>query len=97
MTHDPMPDPKTLNDEASFVAFVRDLEADRRLAARGEVDDLHGCDAARGWQSSTIEQFLESALGWAEASRFGRSQWLAGDSSAWRRLAVFLHAGKGYE
>ena len=97
MAANPTPDPKTVNDEESFLAFVRALEADRRLAAKGEPDDLHGYGAARGWQNSTIEQFLESALAWAEDSRFGRSQGLADDASTWQRLAVFLYAGKIYE
>jgi hypothetical protein len=97
MVGDPVPDPKTVNDEESFLAFVRALEADRRLAEEGEVDDPHGFGAARGWQNSTIEQFLESALAWAEDSRFGRNQGLGDDASAWRRLAMFLYAGKIYE
>lgn len=66
MAGDPTPDPKTVNDEESFLAFVCALEADGRLAAKGEMDDLYGYGAARGWQNSTIKQFLESALAWAE-------------------------------
>jgi hypothetical protein len=94
---DPSPDPNTVTDEESFLTFVRALEADRRLAASLEKQDLHGCGAPRGWQNSTIEQFLESALAWAEDSHFGRRQDLGEGASPWLRLAVFLYCGKIYE
>ena len=94
---DPRPDPDTVTDEASFLEVVRALEADRRLAAALEEQDPHGCGAPRGWQNSTIEQFLESALAWAEDSHFGRRQHLGDVVSPWRRLAVFLYCGKIYE
>jgi hypothetical protein len=94
---DPNPDPDSVNDEESFLVFVRALEADRRLAAALEEEDSHGHGSHRGWQSSTIEQFLESALAWAETSQFGRSQDLSAAVSPWRRLAVFLYCGKIYE
>ena len=97
MTENATPNPETVTDEASFLAFVRALEADRRLAAQDEEAEPHGRGAARGWQNSTIEGFLESAVAWVEDSRFGRSQGLADDASPWRRLAGFLYAGKIYE
>jgi hypothetical protein len=97
MAADPTPTPDSVDDEASFLVFVRALEADRRLAAREEEQDLHGYGAPRGWQNSTIEQFFASALAWADDSQFGRTQGLADDVSPWRRLAVFLYAGKMYE
>jgi hypothetical protein len=94
---DPNPDPDTVIGEESFLAFVRALEADRRLAAAAEEREPHGYDAPRGWQNSTIEQFLESALAWAADSKFGRNQDLGEGVSPWRRLAVFLYCGKIYE
>ena len=94
---DPNPDPDSVTDEASFLAFVRGLEVDRRLAAALEEQDPDGYDAPRGWQNNTIEQFLESALAWAEDSQFGRRQDLGEATSPWRRLAVFLYCGKIYE
>src|SRR5262245_34718889 len=97
MPSDPQPNPDSVNDEESFLAFVRLLEADRRLAAKVEEQDLQGYGAPRGWQNATIEQFLESAVAWAEASQFGRRQSLGEAASPWRRLAVFLYAGKIYE
>ena len=50
-----------------------------------------------GWQNATIDQFLQAAVAWAEDSDFGRRQELVPDASPWRRLAVFLYAGKIYE
>jgi hypothetical protein len=88
------PNPETVHDETSFLAFVAQLAADRRLACQLQSGPY---DAPRGWQNDTIEAFLESALAWAEASRFGRTQGLPEDSNVWRRLAVFLYCGKIYE
>ena len=97
MPSDPAPNPDTVTDEASFLDFVRALEADRRLAAKLEEQEPHGYGALRGWQNATIEQFLEAAVAWADDSEFGRRQTLRVDVSPWRRLAVFLYAGKIYE
>lgn len=69
-------------DEHSFLAFVQALSADRRQA--------------RDWQNDSIEDFLDSAHAWAEASAMGASQGLA-DASPWKRFAVFLYCGKIYE
>jgi hypothetical protein len=97
MPFEPRPDPDTVTDEPSFLAFVAALAADRRLAAELEKDEPRGYGDARGWQNSTIEAFLESALAWAEASGFGRRQEVDKSVSPWRRMAVFLFAGKIYE
>jgi hypothetical protein len=97
MTPNPQPNPETVEDEESFLAFVRTLAADRRLAARIEGNRPDGYDAPRGWQNDTIEQFLESALSWAEDTEFGRTQGLPDNVTPWRRLAVFLYTGKIYE
>jgi hypothetical protein len=97
MDSNPQPNPETVEDETSFLAFVRTLAADRRLAATHKGHDPHGYDAPRGWQNGTIEQFLEAALSWAEDTGFGRTQGLADNVVHWRRLAVFLYTGKIYE
>lgn len=57
-------------DERSFLAFVQALSADRRQAT--------------DWQNDCIEDFLDSAHAWA-------------DASPWKRFAVFLYCGKIYE
>ena len=94
---DPAPDPNTVNDEASFLAFVRTLAEDRRLATALEEADADGFGAYRGWQVSTVEQFLESAVAWAEATDFARRQELPDTVSPWRRMATFLYWGKLHE
>lgn len=96
MPVEPDPVPESVTDEESFLAFVRALAADRTLAAEEEKRDA-GYGAPRRWQSSTIEQFLEGAIAWAEESGFGRRQGLGDEVSPWRRFAVFLYAGKIYE
>jgi hypothetical protein len=93
---DPKPDPSAVNDEESFLAFVKALEADRRLAAALEKEAPVPYGSHRGWENATIEQFLEAATSWAEDTRFGRSQRLEG-VSPWRQFAVFLYCGKIYE
>jgi hypothetical protein len=70
-------------DEASFLAFVNVL-----------LSDLRTNEAA--WQNGSIEQFLEGALAWGEATNIGASQGLA-SANPWRRAATFLYCGKIYE
>ena len=72
MFPDPKPNPNLVTDEASFLAFVRELAADQRLAVNCEEQEPHRHSAPRGWQNATIEQFLEAAVAWAEGSDFGR-------------------------
>lgn len=74
---------KTVNDEATFLAFVNALAMDRRS------------NAGR-WENSSIEEFLESACAWAEDSEFGAKQGLS-EASPWSKFATFLYCGKQYE
>jgi hypothetical protein len=94
MTKESGPNPDSVHDEKSFLAFVTDLAEDRRLASQMN-DGPYG--ASRGWQNDTIVDFLESALAWAQDSNFGRTQGLTDETNAWKRLAVFLYCGKIYE
>jgi hypothetical protein len=85
-------------DQASFLAFARALAQDRAAAAKAEVTSsasTFGADAD-GWESTSIESFLEAAVSWAGDSDFGAKQGLAG-VSPWKLFAVFLYAGKIYE
>ena len=70
-------------NEASFLAFVRALLADR------ESDPS-------SWENDSIETYLRASLSWAEDSSFGIKQGLA-NASVWKRAAVFLYVGKIYE
>ena len=85
-------------DRRSFLAFARALALDRAAATQtpgtGSAS-TYGPDAG-GWESASIESFLEAAVAWAEDSDFGANQGLAG-ASPWKQFAVFLYAGKIYE
>lgn len=72
-----------VEDEATFLTFVRALLSDLQVSGAS-------------WENSSLEQFLESALAWAESTNLGATQGLAG-GSAWRRAATFLYCGKIYE
>lgn len=74
---------ETVNDESTFLDFVRALAVDRR-------------SDAEHWENASIEGFLESACSWAEDSDFGSKQGLS-TASPWRKLATFLYCGKIYE
>ncbi len=71
-----------VNDAESFLAFARALAADR-----GANDD---------WQNTTIEDFLEGAVAWAEDSGFGVGQGMC-EANPWGQFAAFLYCGKIYE
>ncbi|MCR9116860.1 MAG: hypothetical protein NXI22_07895 [bacterium] len=78
----------------TFLAFVRELIADRE-GETGQPTDLCG-RGVNGWENHTIEDFLEAAMAWAEASDFGEQQDLR-DASPWEKFATFLWCGKIYE
>ncbi|MCO7572862.1 MULTISPECIES: DUF7660 family protein [Pseudomonas chlororaphis group] len=74
-----------VNDEQSFLDFVQALLADRRQLQHRD-----------SWQNHSIEDFLDGAQAWAEATGMGATQGLA-QASPWQRFAVFLYCGKIYE
>ncbi|WP_231570145.1 MULTISPECIES: hypothetical protein [Pseudomonas] len=82
---------QAVHDQASFLVFVRALLADRRAAI-----ELEQAGRESDWANSSLADFLESALAWAEDSEFGDRQDLAG-ANPWKRFAVFLYCGKIYE
>ena len=84
-------------DEKSFLDFVRALQADKEDENRKEKENpsnpySHGWN---GWENSTIDGFLESAVAWAEDSNFGEK--LEPNANHWKRFALFLYGGKIYE
>lgn len=81
-------------DTASFLDFARALQADRGKTEDDSVDTFGRGRA--GWENHTIEDFLDAAIAWADASEFGATEGLAG-SSPWKRFATFLYCGKIYE
>ena len=88
----------SVSDAASFLAFARLLAEDRADEVQKEVaSPAHPFGpAVSGWETGTIEAFLEAAISWAEATDVGLSQGLSPDNP-WKRFAVFLYCGKIYE
>lgn len=87
-----------VDDRDSFFKFVSALSNERRLDAREERDDPsppYG-PTHRGWENTTIEDFLEAALAWAKTTQMGRTQGL-GEEPSWKSFAAFLYLGKIYE
>jgi hypothetical protein len=72
-----------VNDRASFLDFARALAIDR------------ADKASNGWESSTIEEYLDAAVSWAEDS--GDSPTGLSTEPSWRGFATFLYCGKIYE
>jgi len=86
---------ENVTDRDSFLVFVRGLMEDRSDEARREKwspSSPYG-PGHNGWENVTIEDYLESAIAWAE-STVGAER--AGEPS-WRSFAEFLYAGKIYE
>lgn len=91
-----------VHDRESFFTFVRALMEDRVVAAAKEQtapSSPYGPDAG-GWENTTIESYLEAALGyaedWARKDPHGSVQGLPPEPT-WSEFARFLHAGKFYE
>jgi len=87
-----------VTDLESFLDFVRSLASDRRDEVEKErVDPSNPYGpGANGWENTTIENFLEAAASWAEATNMGATQGLPADPT-WKNFAVFLYCGKIYE
>jgi hypothetical protein len=84
---------ENVRDEATFLAFVRELIADRARAA--SLPTAH--DGHRGeWANDSITHFLEAATSWAQDSSFGHRPGPKPENP-WRLFAMFLWAGRGYE
>ncbi|TAG04096.1 MAG: hypothetical protein EAZ43_05120 [Betaproteobacteria bacterium] len=87
-----------VTDEQSFLSFARALMLDRVAAVEAEAkvgSSPYGPDAG-GWENISIEDFLESAVAWADDSNFGAKQGLE-STNPWKKFAVFLYCGKIYE
>jgi hypothetical protein len=60
--------PDQVSDAASFLEFVRSLVNERRAMNAVGTESL---STTKEWESSTIEDFLDAAIRWAEDSDFG--------------------------
>jgi len=82
-------------DEESFLVFAKALQADKEdedEKANPNNPYSHGWN---GWQTSGTADFLESAIAWAEDSKFGSQ--LESKPNEWKKFALFLFGGKIYE
>jgi hypothetical protein len=79
------PDPKAVDDEQSFLDFVRRFSEYRAATSSSAF-----------WQNVDVGQYLAGAYSWAEDTDFGRTQGLL-ESNVWQRVAVFLYVGAMYE
>ncbi|MCY7346275.1 MAG: hypothetical protein LH614_08665 [Pyrinomonadaceae bacterium] len=80
-----------VNDRESFILFIRELIKDREIARKAEAENAekYKYGNASDWENQTIEQFLDGAVSWLEAS--GR------EDISWKLMAEFLYCGKIYE
>jgi len=88
---------EAVKDRDSFLVFVSRLAADRRAESMLEAEkpsNPYG-PGALGWESWTIEDFLEAAHAWA--TDHGPREGGLPESPSWRAFARFLYAGKFYE
>ncbi len=83
-----------VHDRESFFDFVKALIEDRVEKAKDESRFPHGGQPG-GWENSTIEHYLESALAWAQDSR-NLPTGMPSEPS-WHGFATFLYCGKIYE
>lgn len=88
----------SVHDEESFLEFLRVLMADREREIEIEKkspSSPYGAGAL-GWQNWSIEDFLESAIAWAETTSKS-TELRANPENPWSRAAQILLAGKIYE
>ena len=85
-------------DEETFLQFLLALRDDREGSITKEKvtpSSPYGPDAG-GWENTTIERFLDTAVRWARDSVNGNPFYQRPDNP-WRRCADILFAAKSYE
>jgi hypothetical protein len=89
---------QSVRDEETFLQFLLALRDDREASTALEKispSSPYGPEA-RGWENTTIERFLDTAVRWARDSVNGNPFYTKPDNP-WRRCADILYAAKGYE
>lgn len=56
-------------DDTTFLAFIKALADDRRVADRTAADAVR--EVQNGWENNSIQDFLEAGYAWAQDSAFG--------------------------
>lgn len=88
----------SVHDEETFLQFLLALRDDREASVAKEAaapSSPNGPDAG-GWENTTIERFLDTAVRWARDSVNGNPFYQRPDNP-WRRCADVLFAAKSYE
>jgi hypothetical protein len=85
-------------DEETFLQFLQALSDDRAASVAQEkvAPSSPYVPDARGWENTTIERFLDTAVRWAQDSVNGNPFYEKPDNP-WRRCADILFAAKSYE
>ena len=89
---------QSVHDEETFIQFLLALRDDREASIAQEEatpSSSYGPDAG-GWENTTIERFLDTAVRWARDSVNGNPFYQRPDN-LWRRCADILFAAKSYE
>lgn len=89
---------QSVHDEDTFLQFLLALRDDREASVAQEEatpSSPYGPDAG-GWENTTIERFLGTAVRWARDSVNGNPFYQRPDNP-WRRCADILFAAKSYE
>ena len=89
---------ESVQDEETFLQFLLALRDDREASiAQEKVTPSSPCGPdAGGWENTTIERFLNTAVRWARDSVNGNPFYKKPDNP-WRRCADILFAAKSYE
>lgn len=83
----------SVKDEKTFLGFLKILAKD--YADEMEKEKMHPSSpfssGANGWENSTIDSFLESAVAWGEDSISEETD------NVWQRVVEIIYMGKLYE
>lgn len=87
-----------VTDEKSFIQFLELLGKDREKEIELEKTNPSSpySSGALGWENILIEQFLERASAWGEATAKG-TEFYSKPENPWSRAAQIICAGKSYE
>ena len=80
-----------VEDSETFLIFAKELLRDRELDI-SEANPDQSDRTARGWVNTELVDYLESAIAWAEDTKFGEKH-----RNPWNEFASFLFCGKTYE
>ena len=78
----------TVCELPTFLEFDRQLKTDRETAASKKLAMRSPNVSLDGWETTTMESFLEGAIAWAEETQCGESQGLS-PVLPWHQFAMF--------